>query len=408
MTYNIRNDLYALLADEPFLARCMLSIERRAEDKIPTAAIGFDQVNSRFAMYYNPEFMEKLSVKHRRGVILHELFHFINEHVTTRFPNPKYGKIWNFATDLAINSHIEDRLPEFCLVPGRGPFEDTDKWVPKQTADFYFDILKKEQDEVEEKIKEWLEEHKDELENGDGSGNSFMDDHSTWDELDEGEGSGVTNEIAKLKAKEILREGVKKASQKSNGWGTISQEMKDRIIKGLTPTVDWRSLLRSFVKASQRCNKTKTIMKVNKRKPYQRPGSRQAHVANIAISIDMSGSVSDELLASFFTELDALSKLATFTVIPFDHEVLEEEIYTWEKGSRRDPVRVLCGGTNFDAPTKYVNEQKKFDGHIVLTDLCAPQPESSRSRRMWMTNEENAAHMYINPNDFGERLVIIK
>ena len=46
--------------------------------------------------------------------------------------------------------------------------------------------------------------------------------------------------------------------------------------------------------------------------------------------------------------------------------------------------RVRYGGTNFDPPTQYVNE-RDFDGHIVLTDLCAPKPIPSKCQRMWMT-----------------------
>ena len=71
-------------------------------------------------------------------------------------------------------------------------------------------------------------------------------------------------------------------------------------------------------------------MKINRRKPYIRPGRRQNYVANIAVAVDMSGSVDEKLLTSFFAELDGLAKYATFTVAPFDTKVLDEHVYVHE------------------------------------------------------------------------------
>jgi len=138
---------------------------------------------------------------------------------------------------------------------------------------------------------------------------------------------------------------------------------------------------------------------VNRRFPYIHPGRKQARVAKIAISIDQSGSVSDQMLAMFFSELNKLAELAEFTVIPFDTQVDESKIYVWKKGNKKQYERVLCGGTCFNAPTDYVNQRGDFDGHIVLTDMCAPKPKSSKCQRMWMTDEENYRRPYFTTNE---------
>ena len=109
------------------------------------------------------------------------------------------------------------------------------------------------------------------------------------------------------------------------------------------------------------------------------------------------------MLAKFFAELNKLADIAEFTVIPFDTRVDESLIYTWRKGEARKWERVMCGGTCFDAPTKYVNE-RNFDGHIVLTDLCAPKPVPSACQRMWMTTKAYAARPYFSTN---ERIIAI-
>ena len=413
---DFNEELFALVRNEGFLAHCVTQINREPREDIPTAAIGFDISKKKFTMWYNPGFMESLSVKHRRGVILHELFHFINFHITTRMPDRKYMKIWNYATDLAINDHISDMLPEFCLVPGRGPFSDLNKFPHNKTADYYFEILKENQDQLEEKIKKMMREAEFQQSEGScGSGNSFFDNHDEW-LTDPVSGSGPDEgrcdengirEIAKQKAKQILQKAANEAS-KSNSWGTISSEMKMNILESLRPQINWKSVLRQFVQSSQKANKKNYFMKINRRKPYVRPGKAQNYIANIAVAIDMSGSVSDELLIKFFAEIDGLANYASFTVLPFDAEVLDKHVYVHQKGKKYEKVRVLCGGTCFNAPTNFVNKDKNFDALIILTDLEAEVPVSCRVRRIWLTSQEHAESPIMNPTKINERLLVVK
>jgi predicted metal-dependent peptidase len=142
---------------------------------------------------------------------------------------------------------------------------------------------------------------------------------------------------------------------------------------------------------------------INRRYPYIHPGRKVNRQANIAISIDQSGSVSDAMLNAFFNELNKLAGLANFTVIPFDCNVAEDKVYNWRKGESRKWERVLRGGTCFEAPTAYVNE-RNFDGHIVLTDLMAPKPKASKCQRMWMTTKYYAERPYFKTN---ERIIAI-
>ena len=103
------------------------------------------------------------------------------------------------------------------------------------------------------------------------------------------------------------------------------------------------------------------------------------------------------------TELNELASIAEFTVVPFDTEVIESTVYVWKKGSHRRTERVLHGGTCFDAPTRYVNDNS-FDGHIILTDLMAPKPIPSKCQRMWMTTKRYADNPYFSTN---ERIIAI-
>ena len=183
----------------------------------------------------------------------------------------------------------------------------------------------------------------------------------------------------------------------------MPESIKRDILSRVDATVDWKSVLRYFIKTSQKAHKSSTVKRINRRYPYLHPGRKTNRQARVAISIDQSGSVDDGMLNAFFSELAKLSEIATFTVIPFDTEVSEKDIFVWRKGERVKPKRFLSGGTCFDAPTSYVNE-RDFDGHIILTDMYAPKPRSSKCQRMWMTTPSCASKPYF---ETKERVVAI-
>ena len=283
---------------------------------------------------------------------------------------------WNFATDLSINCLIgEKKLPETCLMPGKDDFAD---YPPFLTAEKYLDMLNNDEN-ADEKMK--------------NNGGGQLDEHEDWKE---GQKSG-SSDVAKQRLKEIVKQAAEEAARQ-NKWGSVTAECRKEIMKSLGPSVDWRKVLRYFVGQAQKADKTSTMRRINRRYPYIHAGRKSNRIANIAISIDQSGSVDDAMLASFYAELNKLSELATFTVIPFDHRVFEEKVYVWKKGEKRKRERVLTGGTDFNAPTTYVNE-RGFDGHIVLTDGYAPKPKASRCRRMWVLPQAEKGREYFNTNE---------
>jgi predicted metal-dependent peptidase len=208
-------------------------------------------------------------------------------------------------------------------------------------------------------------------------------------------------------AKERLKQAVEKAAQDAasgQGWGSVSADMRKRIMDMIKPKVNWRSVLRYFIKTSQRADKRSTVKRYNKKYRAQKyAGKKVKRTAKIAIAIDQSGSVSDAMLTAFFAELNGLAKLAEFTVVPFDTQVDDSKVYVWKKGQRVAVERVLTGGTDFDAPTRYSND-RNFDGLIILTDMEAPKPIPSKAQRMWMTTPECKERAYFQTN---ERVIAI-
>ena len=413
--FNLDEHIVNLLRDEPFFAALSRRMEKVSTKSVPTAGVKFNEDRCRFEMYYNPEFMNELHEANPtfvKGVLLHEFYHIVLLHVTSRIPGERMTKKWNVATDLAINSELSSFESDFespsgyvvqssmlpmdkALIPSVGPFA---KYPPHLSAEEYMEMLPEHEDKNDSENGESDDsESGDSGGQGDGNGNGF-DDHSDWGDSD---GTDEKRKIAEERLKEAVKEAYVEAQSK--GFGSVSQSMRKNIKEAITPKVNWRSVLRSFVKASQRANKTSTIKRLNRRYAYIHPGRKAQRQAKIAVSIDQSGSVSDSMLAAFYSELEKLAQLAEFTIVPFDTEVSKENIHVWKKGERHEKERYMYGGTCFNAPTRWVNENS-FDGHIVLTDMEAPKPVPSKCQRMWMTTKACAERPYFQTN---ERVIAI-
>jgi len=413
--FNLNMHTARLLMREPFFAALSRRIDKTSCTSIPTAGVRVNPHTAQFELLYNPEFMGALKDEHKLGVLMHEFYHIIFEHVTGRKPVGGLRRIDNIAMDLAINGlpEMAGKLP--CkaepgplmpdgqgmqgVFPGEGPFAHL---PPRKTYEWYLEALKDMADKNEEGSEGEGGEPGDGAPGEPGDGDPFggadsFDDHDQF-----GEGDSTTQEIAKERLKEAVKQAAEEA-EKSRNWGSVSHSMRQDILDRIQTKVDWRKVLRYFVKTSQRADKRSTPRRLNKRFPKIHPGKRVRRQAKIAISIDQSGSVDDQMLAAFFSELNKLAEIAEFTVVPFDTEVAVDKVYAWKKGQNKKTERVMRGGTCFNAPTKYVNAGN-FDGHIVLTDLCAPKPIASKCQRMWMTTKANASRPYFSTN---ERVIAI-
>ena len=391
MSFDLKLHAYRLLMDEPFFAALSRKVEKRADYNIPTAGVMVNPDSAQFEMIYNPDFFASLPEEQVRGVLKHEFYHLIFDHVTSRKPEGVPHMAWNVAADLAINSHLQGELPDMACMPGVGPFEDMPLF---QTAEWYLaNLPQKEENEAGQDGQ------------GEGSGGEpspdnpgSFDDHSGWDDSGQSQEQQAANQMAKQRLKEAIKEAAQEAAQSAKGWGSVSGEVKKEIIKKLETKVDWKKVLRYFIKTSQRSHKSSSVKRINKRYAYIHPGKKVRRQAKIAIAIDQSGSVSDEMLAAFFAELNNLAKLAEFTVVPFDTQVDESKVYIWKKGKSQKPERVLCGGTCFEAPTDWANNNN-VDGLIILTDMEAPKPKACKAQRMWLTDARGASRPYFQTNE---------
>src|ERR1700745_1040612 len=103
-----------LLLDHPFFGTLLFRLGAQARSSIATMAT--DGVS----LYFNPEFVEKLSSAELIGTLAHEVMHPALQHHTRRAG--RSPKRWNMACDYAINPMLRDAgltLPKDVLYEAR-------------------------------------------------------------------------------------------------------------------------------------------------------------------------------------------------------------------------------------------------------------------------------------------------
>jgi predicted metal-dependent peptidase len=410
--------LVRLMWDEPFFSKVLRTVTKVKTNAIPTA--GVLAKDGDIKMWWNPAFLAGLTANQVKGLLKHECYHLVFEHTTTRRHDPHI--VWNYATDLAINSLIpEDELPDGGLIPGKefkalsdenraAMGEDAAKRyeaVSAKIASFekgwasevYFAKLMEDPD-----VREGIEggnkvkgkslgqaladgdvkvDADGNLVDRDGNPVELMpgatDDHDGWDKLSEEE-----RELIKGKVKKAL-EGAIKDCDRTGKWGSISGETRSTLREMVRKDIDWKTLLKSFCGMMRRSDRTSNIRRLNRKYPGIHPGSQKGYTSSIAVYIDQSGSVSDEWLELLFANLRTLAKHTEFVTFHFDTEVDVKSEETWRGGKTPSATRTRCGGTCFKAPTVHANKNKKrFDGFLILTDGCAPDPGPTRLKRGWV------------------------
>ena len=387
--------LIGLMWDEPFFSKILRTVTKVKTDSIPTA--GVLAKDGDIKMWWNPKFLAGLTSLQVKGLLKHECFHLIFEHTTTRKHDPHI--VWNYATDLAINSMIpEDELPEGGLIPGKAFKELTEEDKAKmgdervkqfealsnliasfpknESSEWYFARLMEDEDA------------KDALTNPAGGGEGgegpmipgTMDDHGGWDEMSDEE-----RELVKGKVKQALENAVKECDQ-SGQWGSVGAEHRATLREMISKEIDWKAVLKQFCGMSRRADRTSNIRRLNRKYAGIHPGAYRSYTSSIAVYVDQSGSVGDEDLALLFGELRTLAKHTEFTLYNFDTEVDESSERVWRGNKAPGMQRTRCGGTDFEAPTKHANANKsKFDGYLILTDGECSEPKTpNRLKRGWV------------------------
>ena len=310
---------------------------------------------------YGREFIKKLDDKELAFVVLHETLHKAYRHMTTwKRLHDEDHRLANLACDYVINLQLVDMDKDELLLampkrPDGKPLGAIDERFRGMNAKQIFDILKEEQEEG----------------GGGGGGGEGFDEHD-WEGA-----SSLSEEDKKQLEKEVdqaIRQGII-AEQKvvGKGGGRMGRDLADLV----EPKVDWREVLREFVKATCNAKDTSSWRRVNRRylsSDIYMPSLIGERVGHLVIGIDTSGSVGNKELAEFLSEVQSIAKDVhpdKVDLIYWDGEVAGHEEYSASQvDSIIDSTKPAGGGgTDPTCVMEYMKEKAiKPEAIIMLTD----------------------------------------
>ena len=330
----------------------------RVDDNIPTACTnGRDE-------RYGRAFVKELSDKELNFLVAHEGYHKMYRHLTTwRKLHDEDHSLANSACDYVINLQLQDIDPSETLIAmpryKDGPHKGKrmglcDERFRGMNTKQVFDILKQE---------------KKDGGGGDGEGGFDVHDWADAKNMSDADKKELLKEID-----QAIRQGIM-AHQKIAGTGAGGL---DRELEGLLePKVDWREVLREFVKATCNAKDTSSWRRVNRRflsTGTYMPSMIGEKVGHIVIGIDTSGSIGGSELAEFLSEVKAIAEDVNPEVVDllyWDCDVAGHEVY--EGAAVSNIVSSTKprggGGTSPSCVSTYLKEKGiKPECIIMLTD----------------------------------------
>ena len=191
-------------------------------------------------------------------------------------------------------------------------------------------------------------------------------------------------------AVETINSQIVKA-QESNGWGTVSGDLKQMIEASLIIKMDYRKILTSFRASLLSQNRELTRTRPNRRYGFDFMGSRYAFTTKLLIAVDVSGSISYKSLKQFFSIINRFFKygIKSIDVIQFDCE-LTGELLSLKKAKKQIKITGR-DGTCFQPPIDYYTSHYEYDGLMIFTDGCAEIPKLVAKRRiLWILTDESS------------------
>ena len=323
-------------------------------------------------IYFGPAFLDKLTDSELDFILMHEILHVVLQHCMRTGERDNF--MFNVACDIVVNSNIMKSnngdvksitLHEFGESMHTAP---DGKEGSEYSAEEVYALLKVKyrapgNDFLEAELK--------------SSGKGTWDDHSHWGEVDDPSLSDVWR-------KRLLDAGEAISIRDPSNKRGLIPVCASRLIDELrNPQTDWRTILNEFVKEEITDYSFNPPDRRFDESPFFLPdyNEKEDRAEDILFMIDTSGSMSDDMLTTCFSEVRGaidqfggklkgwLGFFDAAIVEPVPFESVEEFSVIKPKGG---------GGTNFDIIFKYVRDC--MSGQlpafiIILTDGYAPFPK---------------------------------
>ena len=380
MDSNIQHKLAAartrLILDKPFLGALVLRLPLVAADPkwCKTAA-----TNAKM-FFYNQEYIDALDIHETQFVLAKQALHCALSHFARRHHRSQHQ--WEVACDYAVNPLlINDGLkaPPGTLV---------EKGYEGMTAEeiyHYIDEFDNDDAEQEKQSQQTDNYGTNKPQQNDDDKQQAQDSSQQNFNVEPDDIHGLAPQPAQLTPQEQeelsiqWQQRLAGAAQQAMQAGKLGGSMARMVNYMLQPKLPWRMLLARYMTASARDDYSYSRPSSRRGDPAIFPSLRSAQI-NVAVGIDISGSVNDKEMNEFISEVDAIkgNMRARITLLPCDAELAEGAPWIFEPWEDVELPTMLKGGggTNFCPVFDWLDSQDQLPDLLVyFTDCQGTYPE---------------------------------
>ena len=357
-------------SNSAFYGSLLCSMDVQFDDSVEMTTIDPNMV-----VKWNKGFFMESSQDVRKYVLMKEIEHVARLHYIRK--GSRDDEMWNTACDYEINADL--KRDKYSWGGLDVPYDP--KYTDMPAEDIY-DILQNEQGDDDQKT---------EPQGSFGNGVPDMQPSSDGDSSDgqDGDGEGSDSPSAGLSTDQMnnLMNSVIRASQSAKLAGSPMGSVDGLLDKFLKPQVPWDKLLRKYMRDKlKKCTDWGRPHRRFHNIYLPRKTQQQNGLMEIAFYLDTSGSISDEMVKIFNSEVKHIHETynpKSIRLVQFDTSIRHEIVYS--RGTKISKMKVSGrGGTDLQCVYDHIKETKPTVV-VVLTDMyCHPMPIINGLEVLWV------------------------
>lgn len=299
--------------------------------------------------YYNTRFIEMLRPKEVEFLFGHEVLHCVYDHFGRR--GSRDARLYNVAADFCVNADLKKhRVGEFitsvpCLY---------DPKYEGMSSEEIYDILYENAEKID--INDLLD--------------SLIDEHIDGDDDEGGSGRPKLSQEEREQIRNELKQAMLAAAQSTDA-GNLPDGVRRMIQDISSPQMNWRELLRMHVEST--IHNDYTWMRPGRKAWHMDailPGVRDSEAIDIAVAIDLSGSISQEQARDFLGEIKGIMESFDsyrIHVFSFDTDVYNPQQFDSDNLEQIEEYECVGGGgTDFDCIFGYLKDNDIDPKRLVV------------------------------------------
>jgi len=376
-----------LIIDKPFLGALVLRLPAVAANP------GWCETTATDArkIYYNPAYIDALDMEETQFALAHEALHCALSHFARRGHRDK--RKWDIACDLAINPLLHNegfKLPAGALMMDGFEGMTAEEIYPSIEDSFEEECHDKHVYDNDSDVKP----NPEQADRGEGSPPQEPTDQKTRKQPQ----SGQSQQSAKPKdgagggapqppplsqsERENLdtqwQQRLAGAAQQAMQAGKLGGAMARLVDYLLQPQMPWRSVLAHYMSSIARDDYSYSRPSSRRGDPAIYPSLRSGQV-NVVVALDTSGSISDDDMREFISEIDAIKSQvrARVTLQACDAKLVDGGPWVYEPWEEFQLPKKFVGGggTEFAPIFDWVDQSdQQPDLLIYFTDAKGPMP----------------------------------